>query len=179
MWNGKISKIWREKAFDPWEKKSFQRIMRRYSSSLACILEAVSNFPLVCVGLQTHTHSLLCWKHFWAVPNFMLELEAPPLGGKKKRESVWEKANGGSFWWKRGLHLRKRMHQWSAGSQGSAWRGSCSTERGGEGSRRGRWAGEQVLKTQRYLAANSSALPESWQRVPYLLDNTQLQWFPE
>lgn len=32
-----------------------------------------------------------------------------------------------------------------------------------------------VSKTQRYLAANSSALPESWQRVPYLLDNTQLK----
>lgn len=45
----------------------------------------------------------------------------------------------------------------------------------GEGRGEEVWAPEQVSKTQRYLAANSSALPESWQRVPYLLDNTQLE----
>ena len=32
-----------------------------------------------------------------------------------------------------------------------------------------------VSKIQRYLAANSSTLPESWQRVSYLLDNAQLK----
>lgn len=32
-----------------------------------------------------------------------------------------------------------------------------------------------VSKTLRYLAANSSALPESWQRVPYLRDSTQVE----
>lgn len=40
---------------------------------------------------------------------------------------------------------------------------------------RGVGCGLRVSKTQRYLTANSSALPESWQRVPYLLDNTQLE----
>lgn len=46
-----------------------------------------------------------------------------------------------------------------------------------EGRRRGRVGVgmKAVSKTQRYLAANSSGLPESWQRVPYLLDNTQLK----
>lgn len=43
----------------------------------------------------------------------------------------------------------------------------------GEGRRRE--GGRAVSKTQRYLAANSSALPESWQRVSYLLDNIQLE----
>lgn len=45
-----------------------------------------------------------------------------------------------------------------------------------EGVKRGGGVGlKAVSKTQRYLAANSSALPESWQRVPYLLDNIQLK----
>lgn len=51
------------------------------------------------------------------------------------------------------------------------WRGEgvgWEMEGGGVGLR-------TVPKTQRYLAANSSALPESWQRVSYLLDNTQLE----
>lgn len=48
--------------------------------------------------------------------------------------------------------------------------------RGGGGEKGGGGVGlKAVSKTQRYLAANSSALPESWQRVPYLLDNTQLK----
>lgn len=47
-------------------------------------------------------------------------------------------------------------------------RGGGREEGGGVGPR-------AVSKTQRYLAANSSALPESWQRVPYLLDNTRLE----
>ena len=45
----------------------------------------------------------------------------------------------------------------------------------GEGRRGGGVGSRAVSKTQRYLAANSFALPESWQRVPYLLDNTQLE----
>lgn len=52
-----------------------------------------------------------------------------------------------------------------------------SLERKLEGRRRegGGVEPRAVSKTQRYLAANSSALPEPWQRVAYLSDNTQLE----
>lgn len=65
----------------------------------------------------------------------------------------------------------------TSGVQGAkAQPGEEVAPRRGEEEREGEvWAREQVSKTQRYLAANSSALPESWQRVPYLLDNTQLE----
>lgn len=44
-----------------------------------------------------------------------------------------------------------------------------------QGRRGGGWDVGSEFQKQRYLTANSSALPESWQRVPYLLDNTQLE----
>lgn len=94
----------------------------------------------------------------------MLELEAPPIGeGGKKR--VFEKSQmEGVFDGKgdstsgRGCTSGVQGAKAQPGEEVAPWRGEGEV-----------WAREQVSKTQRYLAANSSALPESWQRVPLSL----------
>ena len=105
------------------------------------------------------------------VPNFMLEIEAPPLRGKKRerlRKVKW-----------REFLMEKGTPPQEEDAPVECREPRLSLERKllhGEGRRRVGGVGSRtVSKTQRYLAANSSALPESWQRVSYLLDNTQLE----
>lgn len=97
----------------------------------------------------------------------MLEIEAPPLAEKR-------------------VHFRKgKWREFFDGKGDStSGRGCTSGVQGAKAQpgeevaprKRGEVRGSRaVSKTLRYLAANSSALPESWQRVPYLLDNIQLK----
>lgn len=102
----------------------------------------------------------------------MLEIEAPPLAGKK--ESVLRKGKWREFLMEKGTPPQEEDAPVESREP------KLSLERKllhGEGRRDGVEVGgsRAVSKTQRYLAANSSALPESWQRVPYLLDNIQLE----
>lgn len=107
----------------------------------------------------------------------MLELEAPPLAGEKKKKR--ERLRKGKW---REFLMEKGTPPQEEDAPVECREPRLSLERKllhGEGRGGEVWAREQVSKTQRYLAANSFALPESWQRVPYLLDNTQLELFPE